>query len=101
MPDTDVIEQINQEIIVKVPSMYKVLLHNDDRTTMDFVIEVLRVIFHRTAEESVAIMLAIHETGQGVAGSPYTHEVAEEKTKETLKVARANGFPLIATFEEI
>jgi len=101
MPDTQVIERIEEKIEVKPPMMYKVLLHNDDTTTMDFVMHVLTTIFHRTAEEAIEVTMFIHHNGQGIAGSPYTKEIAEEKTLETLSLARANGFPLVATFEEL
>lgn len=101
MPDIEVIEQIEETIKVQVPNMFKVILHNDDKTTMDFVIAVLTSIFHRTLQDSIELTMTIHNTGQGIAGSPYTREVAEEKTLETINLARANGYPLTATFEEL
>lgn len=99
--DTEVIERIDDAIEIKAPKMYKVILHNDDTTTFDFVILVLIRIFHRTVEDASEITKAIHVTGQGIAGSPYTMEIAEEKTMETIMLARANGFPLTPTYEEI
>lgn len=101
MPEIEVIEKIEETIKVQIPKMYKVLLHNDDRTTMDFVIMVLTRVFHRTVEEAIQITMHIHHNGQGIAGSPYTREIAEEKTLETISLARANGFPLVASFEEL
>ena len=101
MPDIEVIEKIDETIKVQIPKFYKVLLHNDDTTTFDFVILILTQIFHRTMEDAIELTKTIHVTGQGVAGAPYTHEVAEEKTMETIGFSRANGFPLIATYEEI
>jgi len=101
MPDIEVIEKIDETIKVKIPSMYKVLLHNDDTTTFDFVIAVLVGIFHRTPEEAIEITKAIHVEGKGIAGSPYTKEIAEEKTLETMKFAKANTFPITASFEEL
>jgi ATP-dependent Clp protease adaptor protein ClpS len=101
MPDIEVIEKIDETIKVQIPKMYKVLLHNDDSTTFDFVIAILTKIFHKTTEEAVEITNAIHDDGQGIAGSPYTREIAEEKTLETVSFSRANGFPLTATFEEL
>lgn len=101
MPEIEVIEKIDETIKVQIPKMYKVLLHNDDTTTMDFVIMVLTRIFHRTVEDAIQVTMHIHNNGQGIAGSPYTREVAEEKTLETVALARANGFPLTATFEEL
>ena len=99
--EIEVIEKIDETIKVQIPKMYKVLLHNDDKTTFDFVIMVLVQIFHRSIEDAVEVTKAIHISGQGVAGSPYTHEVAQEKTLETINFSRANGFPLTATFEEL
>lgn len=99
--DIEVIEKIDETIKVRIPNMYKVLLHNDNTTTFDFVIMVLTTIFHKTIEESMEITKAIHISGQGIAGAPFTREIAEEKTAETIALSRANGFPLIATFEEL
>lgn len=101
MSDTEVIEKVETSTDVREPKLYKVLLHNDNSTTMDFVVMILSTIFHKNTEQSVEIMLAIHLEGQGIAGAPYTKEIAEEKTSETMELARANGFPLTATFEEL
>lgn len=101
MAGTAVVEQVEAATIVSMPKMYKVLLHNDDTTTFDFVIAILTQIFHRSTQEAIEITSIIHVSGQGVAGGPYTKEVAEEKTKETISFARANGFALFATFEEL
>ncbi len=97
----EVIEKEEETIKVQLPKMYKVLLHNDDTTTFDFVIMVLVRIFHRSIEDAIEITQAIHNAQKGVAGAPYTREVAEEKTMETISFARANGFPLTASFEEV
>ena len=99
--DTNIIEKEETTTIVREPNMYKVLLHNDDTTTFDFVIMILTQVFHRTLEDSVEITKAIHVEGTGVAGAPYTKEIAEEKTNEVLTLSRANGFPLVASFEEL
>jgi len=101
MPDIEVIEKVEETIKVYIPKMYKVLLHNDDTTTFDFVILVLTRIFHKTVEDAIEVTKAIHIAGQGIAGAPYTHEIAEEKTMETLALSKANGFPLKVTFEEV
>ena len=76
--DTNVIEKIDTRVEVSVPKFYKVLLHNDNTTTFDFVIATLMKIFHRTVEDAVEITISIHEKGQGIAGAPYTREIAEE-----------------------
>ena len=101
MPEIEVIEKIDEKIEIQVPKMYKVLLHNDDTTTFDFVIAVLTRIFHKTVQEAIEVTTAIHNSGQGIAGAPYTHEIAQEKTLETISFSRANNFPLTPTFEEI
>lgn len=101
MSNTEVIDKIEEAVKLKVPNMYKVILHNDETTTFDFVLLVLTQIFHRTIEDAIELTTAIHLEGQGVAGAPYTREIAEEKANETVVFSRANGYPLTATFEEI
>ena len=81
------------------PSMYKVLLHNDDYTTMDFVVMVLETIFHKSAEEALLIMLNVHEKGVGVAGV-YPRDVAETKVLLVYDLARKNEHPLKCTVEK-
>lgn len=99
--DVEVIEEVTETIRVREPSMYKVILHNDNTTTFDFVVLVLVSIFHRSLEDAAELTRQIDAQGQGIAGSPYTREIAEEKTLETINFSRANGFPLTATFEEL
>ena len=84
---------------VEKPPLYKVLLHNDDFTTMEFVIEVLRNVFFKSATAAVRIMLAVHHQGVGVAGV-YTYEIAEAKVDKVTQLARAQEFPLLCTLEE-
>lgn len=83
---------------LKKPRLYKVLLHNDDYTTREFVVMVLRTIFNKSEPEAVRIMLHVHHNGIGVAGL-YTHEVAETKGAQVTSLARANEFPLLVTME--
>ncbi|HEY0839127.1 MAG TPA: ATP-dependent Clp protease adapter ClpS [Vulgatibacter sp.] len=80
------------------PPMWKVLLHNDDYTTRDFVVWILQGIFHRSESDAVAIMLHVHENGVGLAGV-YTHDVAETKVEQVRDLARKNEFPLLCTME--
>lgn len=77
----------------RLPRMYRVLLHNDDYTTREFVVEVLCSIFHRSEADAVAIMLNVHHNGVGVAGT-YTLEIAETKVRTVESLARRQGFPL-------
>jgi ATP-dependent Clp protease adaptor protein ClpS len=81
------------------PPMYKVLLHNDDYTTMEFVVEVLRKVFHKSPAEATRIMLLVHKSGTGVCGI-FTAEMAETKVEMVHHLARKNGFPLQCSMEE-
>jgi ATP-dependent Clp protease adaptor protein ClpS len=81
------------------PPMYKVLLHNDDYTTMEFVVHVLMVVFRKPVEEATRIMLNVHRQGIGVCGL-FTYEVAETKVGEVVRLARENGHPLRCTMEK-
>jgi len=77
---------------------FKVLLHNDDYTTMEFVVLVLMKFFHKTETEATHIMLSVHHRGQGVAGV-YTKDVAETKVDEVTDYAKEQGMPLRLTVE--
>ena len=81
------------------PSLFKVLMHNDDYTTMEFVIEVLRDIFHKSSSEAEKIMLTIHFQGVGVCGT-FPFAIAETKTDQVRMRARKAGFPLRCSLEE-
>lgn len=80
------------------PRLYKVLLHNDDYTTMEFVVALLEHVFHHTEAEASAIMLLIHRTGMGVAGV-YPYEIAETKVAQVMELAQQAEFPLQCTLE--
>ena len=84
---------------LKEPSMYRVLLHNDDFTTMDFVVMVLMEIFRKSAEEAESIMLAVHEKGRGICGV-YPKEIAEFRVGQVMRRASEAGFPLLCTMEK-
>lgn len=101
MHDPDIKERVvsRTEEELREPSMYKVLLHNDDYTTMDFVVEILMYVFHKPLEEATRIMLNVHRQGIGLCGI-YTYEVAETKVNTVDSLARENGFPLKCTMEE-
>jgi ATP-dependent Clp protease adaptor protein ClpS len=81
------------------PPLYKVLLHNDDYTTMEFVIFVLMSVFHKSETDAFRIMMAVHEQGLGVAGV-FTYEIAEAKIEKVHSLARASEYPLLCTMEE-
>ncbi len=81
------------------PPLYKVLLHNDDFTTMDFVVFILVQVFHKSEDEAIQIMLAVHHQGVGIAGV-YTYEVAETKVNQVHNLAKAHEYPLLCSLEE-
>ena len=85
---------------LKRPPLYKVLLHNDDYTSMEFVVFILQTVFDRNEADAVTIMLNVHRQGLGVAGI-FTYEIAEMKTAKVARLAEANEFPLLCTFEEV
>lgn len=93
--ETGTVIAVIEKVTMAPPRMWSVWLHNDDQTTMEFVVLVLMQIFHRSFEEAQDIMMHIHTAGKGIAGT-YSHEVASQKRDETMGVARANGFPLLA-----
>lgn len=84
---------------VHEPSMYKVLIYNDDYTTMDFVVNVLMLVFNKSMEESTAIMLNVHNNGVGLCGI-YTYEVAETKVETVHALATEQQFPLKCAMEK-
>jgi ATP-dependent Clp protease adaptor protein ClpS len=86
--------------IVKEPAMFKVLLLNDDYTTMEFVVEVLMQIFAKSFETATEIMLNVHHKGIGVCGV-YPLEIAETKVEAVHSLAKERGFPLRCTLEEV
>jgi ATP-dependent Clp protease adaptor protein ClpS len=91
-----VLERTRQE--VKRPELFKVLLLNDDYTTMDFVVEVLESIFNKAPAEAYRIMMMVHTQGRGLCGV-YPYEIAETKVESVVSRARENGFPLKAAME--
>ena len=96
--DHGVITQSKTSRKVKKPKLYKVLMHNDDYTTRDFVVWVLQSIFHKNENDAVRIMMHVHTTGMGVAGI-YTKEVAETKVSKAERLAREHEYPLRLTME--
>ncbi|WP_319408906.1 ATP-dependent Clp protease adapter ClpS [uncultured Desulfosarcina sp.] len=94
-------EQISSETRdeTREPPMYRVLLHNDDYTTMEFVVEILMYVFSKSPESAAKIMLNVHHQGVGVCGS-YPHEIAETKIDTVHNLARESGYPLRCSMEQ-
>ncbi|MDO9264835.1 MAG: ATP-dependent Clp protease adaptor ClpS [Desulfosalsimonadaceae bacterium] len=84
---------------IQEPPMYKLLLHNDDYTTMEFVVEVLMGVCHKSFEDATRIMMSVHRTGLGVCGI-YTYEIAETKSETIHEMAKDRGFPLKSSVEK-
>ncbi len=93
-------EEVETLLALDEPTQYKVLLHNDDYTTMEFVVDILMKVFHKSLEEAEHIMLEIHKAGKGVCGI-FTYEIAETKVHQVKEIAKSSGFPLLATMEEV
>jgi ATP-dependent Clp protease adaptor protein ClpS len=89
---------LDERTRTKKPPMYKVLLHNDDYTTREFVVWVLQTVFHKSETDAIAIMSHVHNHGVGVAGV-YTFEVAETKVTRTMVLAKEQQFPLQLSIE--
>jgi len=83
---------------LQAPPFYRVMLHNDDYTTRDFVVWVLREVFRKAEAEAVSIMLSVHQKGIGVAGV-YPFQAAETKAEQVRRLAERHEFPLLCTFE--
>ena len=97
LPSTDVIVKTRPK--TKTPSMYKVLMLNDDYTPMEFVVHVLEKIFGKNRSEATRIMLHVHQRGVGMCGV-FTYEVAESKVSSVVDYARRNQHPLQCTLEK-
>jgi ATP-dependent Clp protease adaptor protein ClpS len=87
------------ETRLEKPKLFKVLLHNDDFTTMEFVVFVLEYVFNRTEADAFTIMLKVHNEGMGVAGI-YPFEIANMKSQKAINLARSREYPLLCTVEE-
>jgi ATP-dependent Clp protease adaptor protein ClpS len=97
--DTVVERRTRPETHTKKPQMYKVILLNDDYTPMEFVVEILKIVFHKEHAEATRIMLHVHQNGMGVAGV-FPYEIAETKVRTVDELARQSEFPLKCVMEK-
>lgn len=97
-PENDEAVLLEKKTRIEEPRLYKVLLHNDDYTTMDFVVFVLTSLFHKSMNDATQIMLNVHHNGVGIAGV-YTREICEMKIALVHSLAEENEFPLRCTME--
>lgn len=88
----------DDRIEVQEPHLYKVLLHNDDYTSMEFVVAILEQVFRKTTQEATEIMLNVHHEGVGIAGL-YTREICETKIATVHELAKGQNFPLRCSME--
>ena len=93
-----VVYKENTTVKFMKPKMYKVLLLNDDYTTMEFVVEVLIEVFHKSAADATQIMLDVHQKGKGIVGA-YTYDIASTKIAQVEQMAAKRDFPLVAVME--
>ncbi len=97
-PGTSTTTKTRSKAKLQPPVLWKVILHNDDYTTQDFVVWVLRDVFRKAEDEAVRIMLDVHRRGKGVAGI-YPMDVADTKLAKVKELAERNEFPLLCTLE--
>ena len=91
---------VQKDVDIKEPKLFKVLLHNDNYTTMDFVVQVLETVFYKAPAEATQIMMNVHRKGVGVCGI-YPYDVAESKVAQVHVLAKQNQFPLKSSMEEV
>src|SRR5512136_642831 len=96
--DADTVTRTRSQPRTRPPPLYKVLLHNDDYTTMEFVVHVLETVFSHPSPVAMKIMLSVHHRGVGIAGV-YPHEIAETKANRVMEMARKSEYPLLCTVE--
>jgi len=97
--ETNIVTKQKDQVKIKKPKQYKVVMYNDDYTTMEFVINVLVNVFNKNLIEAEKIMLDVHEKGKGVAGI-YSHDIAITKVYTAMSMAKEQGFPFKLTVEE-
>lgn len=97
--ETNIVTKQKNQVKIKKPKHYKVVMYNDDYTTMEFVINILVSVFNKKLMEAEKIMLDVHEKGKGVAGI-YSHDIAITKVSTAMSMAKEKGFPFKLTVEE-
>ena len=97
--DSEIKDEISTRSKNDQPPMYKVILHNDDYTSMEFVVEILVSVFGKSLEKATQIMLNIHNKGKEICGI-YPRQIAETKVETVLNMASSKGFPLKSTMEK-
>jgi ATP-dependent Clp protease adaptor protein ClpS len=96
-PNTQILTE--QDISIRMPSMYAVIMYNDDVTTMEFVVDLLIKVFHKSAIEASNVMMDIHQHGQGIAGI-YTYDIAVTKKAQADQLSAEKSFPLRLSVQE-
>ena len=100
LEENEVVLDAKQKERLRPPDMFRVILHNDDFTTMEFVVEVVMKIFHRSVIDATRIMLHVHQTGAGTVGV-YTHDIAATRVHQAHTLARQREYPLRCTMEKV
>lgn len=100
MNEGQAVSQVERIVEPKEPEEYRVLLLNDDFTTMEFVVSVLMTIFHKSLQEANKIMIDVHRKGRGIVGD-YSYDIAATKINQVHLLARQMGFPLRCTMEKV
>lgn len=95
--NANIVEKVKREI--KKPKNFKVIMHNDDFTTMEFVVAILNDIFNKNIEEANKIMMEVHKSGKGIAGV-YSYDIAISKASKAMTIAKEEGFPFKLTVQE-
>jgi ATP-dependent Clp protease adaptor protein ClpS len=98
--ETNIVTVEKSKVKIKKPKHYKVIMYNDDYTTMEFVIEILMIIFKKSLEEANKIMLDVHKKGKGIAGI-YPYDIAVTKVSLAMSKAEQEGFPFKLDIEEV
>ena len=98
--DSDILIEKRSKKKLKKPSLYKVIMLNDDYTPMEFVVYLLKTFFQKNQDEASKIMLEVHSKGAGICGV-FSYEIAETKITKVINTSRTNGFPLLCTLEKM